>query len=52
MFKGSALLILILILGFTTIFAAVAFAVENPLERPVTYVVCKVRPGDIVCKNP
>lgn len=48
----SVLLILMIFLGFTAIFAAAAFAKDNPLERPVTYVVCKVKPADLVCKNP
>lgn len=51
--RGSLQLILLVFLGLTAVFSVVTFASEkNPIERPLTTVVCKLRPDDIVCKNP
>lgn len=48
--RGSLQLILLVILGLTAVFSVAAFAArENPVERPITIVVCQLRPNDIAC---
>lgn len=46
-------LILLVFLGLTAVFSVAAFASqENPVERPIVGVVCKIRPQDLVCASP
>lgn len=50
--KGSFEIILLVILGLTAVFSVAAFASKNnPVERPITDVVCKLRPNNIACKT-
>lgn len=51
--KGSLQIFLLIILGLTVVFSVVTFATnQNPVERPVSYVTCKINPEDVICTTP
>lgn len=51
--RGSLQLILLVMLGLTAVFSVATFASENnPLERPITTIACKLNRNDIACQTP